>query len=114
MVKKALIFLSGAAEAPDREDFDLVVCADSGYVSARDAGIDVDVLIGDMDSIPPEYLDMARGSGVEISSHPADKDRTDGELALIAALERGSEEIVIIGGREGRLDHIISTDNYSL
>jgi thiamine pyrophosphokinase len=34
---------------------------------------------------------------------------TDGELAVRLALEKGSDDITIMGGREGRLDHILSS-----
>ncbi|MGA1820687.1 MAG: thiamine diphosphokinase [Thermoplasmatota archaeon] len=109
MGKKALLLLSGSRPAEFDTGADIVICADSGYVAALDSGIEVDHLVGDMDSIPPEYLLKAEELGVKVLSYPADKDLADGEIALRLALDLGCDEIRIAGGKHGRLDHIIST-----
>ena len=45
---------------------------------------------------------------VELLRVPAEKDFTDTQMAVDVAIERGAEEIVIIGGLDGRLDHALS------
>jgi thiamine pyrophosphokinase len=45
---------------------------------------------------------------VELISHPADKDETDLELAILLAKERGAEHIVVIGAMGGRMDMTVS------
>lgn len=84
---------------------DLSIAADSGYHTAKALGERVDLLLGDFDSIGS----IPRDEGMEIQQVPAEKDYTDTQLAVEIALERGAEDIVIIGGLSGRLDHTLST-----
>lgn len=107
----AHIFTGGDPVSADRSAGlpapDLVLAADSGAELAAAAGRSVDVLVGDLDSIAEETLDAALADGAVVEAHPADKDATDLELALDAALRRGADEIVVIGGGGGRLDHLL-------
>ena len=83
----------------------LVVAADGGLSLSPALGLTVDVVVGDMDSVPPEDLAAAEQAGARIERHPTDKDVTDLELALDAAIAAGAVSITIIGGSGGRLDH---------
>lgn len=83
---------------------DMVVCADGGADVAVHAGLDVDLVVGDLDSATPAALAAARRSGVVVSAEP-DKDETDLELALAAARLRGATRITVHLGAGGRLDH---------
>lgn len=85
---------------------DLVVAVDSGLHLADSYAWDVDLVVGDMDSIAPGRLREAEASGVAIEVHPTDKDATDLELALEAVLEMGSDRTVLIVADVGRLDHL--------
>lgn len=87
------------------EGEDLVISADSGYLSACRLGVKTHILLGDFDSLgtPKDLPD-----GVECLRVPAEKDDTDTQLAVSVALERGADEIVIVGGLEGRIDHTLS------
>ncbi len=85
---------------------DLVVAADAGLTQASALGLEVDVVVGDFDSVEPETLEQARRSGAEIEPHPVDKDATDLELAVEAARRRGASSVVVVGGGGGRLDHL--------
>lgn len=87
---------------------DVVIAADSGYDHAVAFDIPVDLLIGDLDSISHSGLTHARNAGVEVEQHPADKDHTDLELALDAAIVRGATSVDIHGGEGGRLGHLLS------
>ena len=53
-------------------------------------GCPVDLVVGDLDSVDLEQLADARRDGAAIEAHPRDKDQTDLELALDAALARGA------------------------
>lgn len=88
-----------------------VVAADSGYDHAIAAGLQPDLLIGDLDSISPAGLAAARAADVTTESHPADKDATDTELALHRALAEIGEEgsLTIVGGGGDRLDHLLAS-----
>src|SRR5205823_1393332 len=61
-----------------------------------------DLLVGDLDSVSAETL--ARIEHVE--RHLVDKDATDLELALAAALRFEPDRILVVGGAGGRLDHL--------
>lgn len=83
-----------------------VICADGGGEAARAWHIQPQLLIGDMDSISPETLaELEALAGVEVRRLPVEKDETDLEMALYAALELGANQITVVGGLGGRLDH---------
>ena len=84
---------------------DLCIAADQGYHTAKALGERIDLLLGDFDSIGSVPGDEE----MEIQRVPAEKDYTDTQLAVEIALERGADEIIIIGGLSGRLDHTLST-----
>jgi thiamine pyrophosphokinase len=90
-----------AAEAIPRDA--PIIAANGGADHALALGLDVDLAVGDFDSVTPEGLAVARRS----ERHPAAKDSTDLELALRAALARGPRRILLVGGIEGRLDHLL-------
>ena len=84
---------------------DHCIAADQGYHTAKALGERIDLLLGDFDSIGSVPGD----EGMEIQRVPAEKDYTDTQLAVEIALERGADEIIIIGGLSGRLDHALAT-----
>jgi thiamine pyrophosphokinase len=86
----------------------LVIAADGGLGLASALDLDVDVVVGDMDSASPEDLKRAAQSGARIERHPTDKDATDLELALDEAIASGATEITVVGGSGGRLDHLLA------
>jgi len=83
-----------------------VIAADSGLHLAQKMGIQVDVVVGDLDSVSADALDLARKSGVRVAQHPRDKEQTDFELALHIAIAHG-QKISIIGNTSGRFDHVM-------
>ena len=83
-----------------------IIAADSGYDTAKTYGIRVDEWIGDGDSVQAVVSDTLDFRSMFL--HPREKAMTDTELCLRRAAERNADEIVLIGGGEGRLDHTIS------
>jgi len=83
----------------------VVVAADSGVELARQLGLEVHAVVGDMDSISPTALAALDALGTEIIRHPIDKNESDAELALRYAIARGAQRVVLVGGGGGRLDH---------
>jgi thiamine pyrophosphokinase len=108
---QVIILSGGEPLAADREillpDDAYVIAADSGLHHAADIDIAVDLVIGDMDSVDPTTLAAAVGRGSQIQRHPANKDRTDLELAINAALDFGVRKLLIVGAHTGRLDHLL-------
>ncbi len=105
---RAYIYVGGeidvAAITERPREGDLTVAADSGWNNARLLGVVPQILLGDFDSIGTEGLPDAE----EILQVPAEKDRTDTQLAVDLALSRGADDFFIIGGLSGRLDHTLS------
>jgi thiamine pyrophosphokinase len=70
--------------------------------------LQVDTVIGDMDSIHPTSLAALSALDVEVLPHSTDKDATDAELALLHAVRNGAERLLVLGTGGGRLDHQLS------
>ena len=87
---------------------DLIIAADGGMAHCRALGIKPSILIGDLDSLDPDYLKSLQISGIEIISYPINKDHTDLELALRKALDLGSDEILVLGALGARWDMTIA------
>ena len=96
------------ASARDVPPDALVVAADAGLDHALALGLAVTIAIGDFDSASAEALATAEAAGTRIERHPAEKDATDLELALDAALELGATRVVVLASDGGRLDHLHS------
>lgn len=84
------------------EGADLVVCADTAYLAAKAQGIVPHAVIGDFDHA--EHTDELV-SEKKVLRFSSVKDDTDTMLCVKYALNRGADEIVIVGGIGGRLDH---------
>jgi thiamine pyrophosphokinase len=92
----------------DRE-VGLVVAADGGWDKAASLGLVVDLLVGDADSLPEARFAALAAEGVPIERSPKDKDESDAELALLAALRRGATNVTVLGGLGGkRFDHALA------
>lgn len=83
----------------------LVIAADEGLEAARAADVDVDHVVGDLDSVSPEALAAAEDAGTVVHRHPVVKDESDLELALGLAVELGAGAIHVVTRDGGRLDH---------
>ncbi len=85
---------------------DLIICADSGYNNAERLNAVPDIIVGDFDSLDRKKADIPEGT--RIIEVPKEKDDTDTQLAVSTAISSGADDIVIIGGLDGRLDHTLS------
>ena len=85
----------------------LVIAADSGFHHAQRLGLKVDVVVGDLDSIETDegYL---TSRGILVERHPTEKDASDLALAVRFAQSLGAQQIHILTGGSGRLDHLIT------
>jgi len=83
------------------KNFDLVLCADASYDAAKSAGLAVDEVIGDFDhGKKPDFKN--------ITVVPCEKDDTDTMLCIKRAIALGADDILIVGGIGGRLDHTVA------
>ncbi len=104
-----LIAGSPAAQAPldlAPGPGDRVIAVDSGFVHARDWGWQVDLLIGDLDSLPGGRQSVP--DGLPTITAPVAKNETDLELALAEALSVGARAVLICGAFGGRPDHMLA------
>ena len=103
----ALVVASGAPRgAVERApQTDLVIAADAGLEVLLQANRPVDLVVGDLDSVSPAALSEATAVGAEIQQHSSDKDESDLELALAAAITNGARQIHVVLRDGGRLDH---------
>jgi len=83
----------------------IVIAADSGVELAPVLGLDISVVVGDMDSIDATALKALKALGTTVVQHAADKNESDAELALRHAIDLGATRLIMIGGGGGRLDH---------
>jgi thiamine pyrophosphokinase len=110
MARTAIVFCAGGparARLPDATGDVLVIAADSGVSEAERLGFHVDLLVGDLDSADPAAVARVEAAGGAVQRHPTDKDASDLELAMEAAVAAEVRRIVVIGGDRGRLDHLL-------
>jgi len=119
---RVLIVANGEpGNGPPPGPFDQIVAADGGAGLCRQAGLQPNLIVGDMDSLPaalrlllPSPGMPGAGSGEErtprfqIHPDPVNKDETDLELAIQAAVTLRPAEVVFWGIWGGRPDHTLS------
>ena len=113
--RHALVLADGALDDPAEIErawpgwsagIDLVIAADGGARHAATLGLRIDRWVGDADSISPAELERLAAEGVPIDRALVDKDETDAELAIAAAVAQNASRITILGALGGsRLDH---------
>ncbi|HEX2323871.1 MAG TPA: thiamine diphosphokinase [Chloroflexota bacterium] len=99
----------GAWARPRLHAAALVIAADGGAAAAWALGRAPDVVVGDLDSLDPRTRAALAGAGSAFEIAPREKDETDLELALRAAVRRGATTIEILGALGGpRFDHALA------
>ena len=104
-----VVVSAGPGPAVVVPDARTVVAADGGLERALALGLEVDVVVGDLDSTTPDSLAEAERRGARIVRHPAAKDATDLELALDEAVALGARQVLVVASAEGRLDHLLAS-----
>ena len=104
---KGICYIIGACNDSHELSFkpeksDIVIAADGGYDLLKKSNIEVDILLGDFDSIEsvPTHKNIIR--------HPVEKDDTDSFLAYKTGMEKDYRTFVVFGGIGGRMDHTIA------
>ena len=110
---RVVIFSNGEIKHPalDRSHLqpeDKIYAADGGLHHILAFDLLPDLVVGDLDSIENGILRRLESKAIEILQHPTRKDETDLELALKTAVERGADQILILGGLGGRWDQTIA------
>ena len=107
MEKRAILIAGGTP--PKKETIkkyikknDFIICADSGYDTAISLSLIPDIIIGDMDSVKSRDIDL------EKIIYPSKKDKTDSEIILEYAREKGFNKLFLFGFLGTRFDHTIA------
>jgi thiamine pyrophosphokinase len=116
MAKRAVLFANGvmpqaALILPHLRPDDYYIAVDGGLRHLRNLYKTPGLLIGDLDSATTAEVEGAIAQGIEVRRFKPDKDETDLELALLAAIEKGFDEILIIAVLGGRLDQTLGNLN---
>lgn len=109
VTKRAFVFVNGYKVDHDTiramaVDGDYRVAVDGGLRFVKELGWLPDLLIGDLDSVVVEDIDLMRAADVQIRQFPIHKDETDLELALDIVRQSEFDDIRIVGALGGRLD----------
>jgi thiamine pyrophosphokinase len=110
---RAIIVANGQVNPDERYGHllradDWVIAADGGAILADKLGLEPQLVIGDMDSLPPHARAELEARGCQFVAHSPRKDETDTELAIRYALQQGADEIVLLGAAGDRLDHTLA------
>ncbi|HEY47758.1 MAG: hypothetical protein AMJ88_05705 [Anaerolineae bacterium SM23_ 63] len=85
-----------------------VIAADGGVQHAARLGLEISIVIGDLDSLDEEEHMALEAIGTDVLRFAAQKDETDLELALLHAIQIGVREIVVLGAFGDRIDMSLS------
>lgn len=97
-----------------KENYSLIIVADSGLEAVDRLGIKVDHIVGDFDSVSQDLLEKYNKTSVEIHRFSKEKDKTDTEIAIDLALMQDPARIDIIGAIGSRVDHTVANINLLL
>jgi thiamine pyrophosphokinase len=104
-----VVVASGAGPSVAVPAAPTVIAADGGLDRATALGLDVDVVVGDLDSVSAGALAAAEVAGARVVRHPEAKDATDLELALAEAVRLGGRRVLVVASAGGRLDHLLGS-----
>lgn len=88
---------------------DLIIAADSGAATALQYGYIPAIVVGDFDSLDTRLLQQLSEKGSQVQQVAVEKNETDTELAVQAAIEQGATSITLLGALGGeRFDHAMA------
>lgn len=86
---------------------DFIIGVDGGAGTLIQYGIDMNIAIGDFDSIDPGLFKKLRGKSIQIEKFPEDKDLSDTELAVRFAMKNNFDNFILNGMLGKRTDHTL-------
>lgn len=106
LISGGSINIEWAAEFLKINNYDKIIAVDGGLSAANLLQLVPDVIVGDFDTVSSELLEMySKDKRCRTVRLNPVKDDTDTQCAMNIAIEMGAEEIDIIGGTGGRIDH---------
>lgn len=116
---RAAVFLNGDPDPPEllrgvAGRADLVAAADGGAWHALEVGVVPDLVVGDMDSLGEARAREVEWRGAALERHPAEKDKMDGHLAVMAVRERGATAVDLLCATGGQLGALFAVPHILL
>jgi thiamine pyrophosphokinase len=108
---RAVLFVNGELADSTRLAFldtDYFVAVDNGVRHTYTFNLIPHLLIGDLDSIDPDLVEILLSEKVKIQKFPTNKDETDLELALNYVIGKGFSTILLVGALGGRIDQSLA------
>ena len=90
------------------EENDYIVCADGGLNHLMNINKAPHVILGDLDSVSDLGIKYIKDNNIKVEKYPSIKDNTDSELAIIYLINKGIDDMILIGGTGTRLDHTLA------
>lgn len=90
----------------EKKNYDKIIAVDRGLKFLHENHIVPDLIVGDFDSLPGGIL-AAYEDRIPIRRFNPQKDASDMEIGVRAAIEMGADDITILGGTGTRIDHVI-------
>ncbi len=104
---RAVVVAHGEVDEADARHVrgaDLVIAADGGSAHLARWGIRPHVVVGDLDSLPPDLP-----ANAHVERWPREKDESDTQLAVERAIASGADEVIVLGALGGpRADHAVA------
>jgi len=111
--QKIILFANGELPKPKalakklgRADF--LIAVDGGLNHMIALNLEPDLIIGDLDSIDEDTLQLYRDKKTEIQKFPIDKDQNDLELAIQTAIGMNPQTIWIVAALGNRIDQTLA------
>ncbi|MBG0771129.1 MAG: thiamine diphosphokinase [Anaerolineaceae bacterium] len=109
---RVILFVNGDLPAPEKlrarlSPDDILIAVDGGLRHMVALGLPPALILGDMDSANPQDIQNFDTQGVPIRHYPIEKNETDLELGILAALELHPQTIWIVAALGDRLDQTL-------
>ncbi len=107
------IFVNGLLSAPEAllkevRPTDYIIGVDGGTDHVVRLGLTPNVIVGDLDSISPQNLEMLQKRGIQVLRYDPRKDETDLELAITHSASKNPKEVILFSPFGGRVDHALA------
>lgn len=111
-IRRVLLFVNGDFPQPEKiiaqiQPSDVLIAVDGGLQHLTQHKLTPNLIIGDLDSADPAEVQRLQAQGVEVHRYPVDKDETDLELALTAALALQPDLIWVVAALGDRIDQTL-------
>lgn len=90
------------------KDANFIIGADKGCEVLYKYDITPDCILGDFDSANMDIIDSIEAKSCKKIKFKREKDYTDTEIAYNLAVEKGADEIILLGATGTRYDHSLS------